>query len=270
MIRRRGVELGERREARRAGRRHELIDVEAADRRDPFAVRQRRGFRAQRCEHVVDRSRRLEPRVVPGAKAEQHDVVVVVDQARHDRAAFEVDHARAARRARGGSCRLRRNDRRRCARSRRPCTGEFIVWILPFVTSTSRTRGRVGMAAAAPAVRRRQESQTSSRAMLSHGCCAWRPSGFGCWARTLRLNRSLKSRSSGSGLRRSRPSCYARATATFGRPSRRRMARVAFLSKIVAIGAAERCERGRATRRLDRVARASGDRVPVRAPDEPR
>ena len=45
MIRRHGVELGERREARRAGRRHELIDVEAADRRDPLAARQRGGFR---------------------------------------------------------------------------------------------------------------------------------------------------------------------------------------------------------------------------------
>ncbi len=38
-----------------------------------------------------DGSRRFEPRVVAGAKAEQHDVIVIVDQTGHCGAAVQVD-----------------------------------------------------------------------------------------------------------------------------------------------------------------------------------
>jgi hypothetical protein len=95
MIRRHGVELRERREARRAGRRHELIRVEPADRRDPFAARQRGSAGPEKREDVGDRGRRFEPRIVAGPKAEQHDVVVIVDEPGNDRPPVEVDRARA-------------------------------------------------------------------------------------------------------------------------------------------------------------------------------
>ncbi len=89
------VELGEGRKARRSGRRHELIDVEAADRRDPLALGELAGRGLERLEHGADRVGVLEPRVVAGAQAEQHDVVVVVDDARDRRAPAEVDRPRA-------------------------------------------------------------------------------------------------------------------------------------------------------------------------------
>ena len=45
--------------------------------------------------HLGDRGRRLERRVIAGPDPEQDDVIVVVDEAGHDRAAAQVDLARA-------------------------------------------------------------------------------------------------------------------------------------------------------------------------------
>ena len=41
--------------------------------------------------HIFDGGRCFEPRVVAGAKAEQHDVIVIVDQAGHGGAAVQVN-----------------------------------------------------------------------------------------------------------------------------------------------------------------------------------
>ena len=103
MIGRDGIELGERWKARRRRRRHELIDVEAADRRDPFAVRQRRCLRGERFERGRNRMRVLEPSIVAGAKSEQHDVIVVVDDTGDHGAALQIDSLRAGRRARAAA-----------------------------------------------------------------------------------------------------------------------------------------------------------------------
>ena len=95
MIRRGRIELRERRKSRRLGRSCELVDVETADGRDPFAGRQRGRLRRDRRKHGFDRIRVLEPRVVARPQSEQHDVVVVVDEARNSRAPSKVDSLRA-------------------------------------------------------------------------------------------------------------------------------------------------------------------------------
>ncbi len=97
MIRRRGVELGQRRESRSAGGWNELIDVEAADRRDPLARGQLLRVRGDQLLHVGDRFRGLDPRVVARAQPEQHDVIVVVDQPWHRGTALQVDDLGATR-----------------------------------------------------------------------------------------------------------------------------------------------------------------------------
>ena len=62
--------------------------------------------RREHREHVVDRSRGLEPRVVAGPQAEQHDVVVIVDEpgttVRPSRSIVRVQRVAASR-----SCRRR-------------------------------------------------------------------------------------------------------------------------------------------------------------------
>ncbi len=52
-------------------------------------------LRAQCSLHIRDTERGFEAGIVAGAFAQQDDVVVIVDQSRHDRAAVHVDHLQA-------------------------------------------------------------------------------------------------------------------------------------------------------------------------------
>ena len=72
-----------------------MILVEASDRRDPSAGGNPRRASGIHRLNVRDGVRVLQRRVVPGSIAHQHDVVVVVDDAGHDRASLQVDHLRA-------------------------------------------------------------------------------------------------------------------------------------------------------------------------------
>ena len=62
---------------------------------DELARRHGAASRADRGLHVRDRERVLEPRIVARTQAEQHDVVVIVDEPRNGRAPLQVDHAHA-------------------------------------------------------------------------------------------------------------------------------------------------------------------------------
>ena len=98
VVRYRRVELADRGEAaarRNARRRIQVIGVEAADSGNPrVAVGQPGCTRGIDLLHVLDRQRVLERRVEAGPVAHQHDVVVVVDDPRHHRAAAQVDDLR--------------------------------------------------------------------------------------------------------------------------------------------------------------------------------
>jgi len=91
MIRVGRVQLGERRHPLFS----ELREVPAAHRRDEAAGGNRLRARSDDRLHVRDRRRGFEARVVAGPQAEQDDVVVVVDEAGHDRPALEIDRPRA-------------------------------------------------------------------------------------------------------------------------------------------------------------------------------
>ena len=69
-----------------------MVPVEPSDRRDPCAAWNGLGARRERLLDVANREGVLERRMVAGPIPHQHDVVVVVDDARHRRAAFQVDH----------------------------------------------------------------------------------------------------------------------------------------------------------------------------------
>ncbi len=87
MIGRGGVQFCQRRQALFG----ELRRVPAAHGRDEFPGRNRFRARGDGRLNVFDGSRRFEPRIVAGAQAEQHDVIVIVDQAGHRGAAVQVD-----------------------------------------------------------------------------------------------------------------------------------------------------------------------------------
>jgi hypothetical protein len=70
-----------------------MVAVKAADGRDPRAARYVSGARREDLLHVADRGGVFERRVIPGPVPHQHHVIVVVDDARHDGAAFQVDPA---------------------------------------------------------------------------------------------------------------------------------------------------------------------------------
>ena len=91
MVRRGGVELGQRRQALL----RELRRVPPAHRGDELAGRHGLRARLQRGLHVGDGRRGFEPRVVTRPDAEQDDVVVVVDQAGNGGPAAQVDRLRA-------------------------------------------------------------------------------------------------------------------------------------------------------------------------------
>ncbi len=104
VVGRRGVELGERRQALLG----ELRRVPSAHRGDELSGRDALRARLDRRLHLGDRRRRFERRVIAGADPEQDDVVVVVDEAGHDGPAAQIDLARAR-----DSVAVRRADRRR-------------------------------------------------------------------------------------------------------------------------------------------------------------
>ena len=87
MVRGGGVEFLQRRQTLLG----ELRGVPAAHRRDELAGRNRLRARLDGRLHVGDRRRRFESGVVSRPDAEQHDVVVVVDQAGNGGAAAQVD-----------------------------------------------------------------------------------------------------------------------------------------------------------------------------------
>ena len=142
-------------------------------------------------------------RVVAGAQPEQHDVVVVVDDARHDGAALQVDHAACSASCRGGSCRPRRNGRRRSVRTRRRCCAR------PSCGSCRSSRARRGQGGAVGALRERcrerqqrknRERRTDQRVCETHRIVL--PVDGSCWI--VRRGRSAARRayrlSSGMGL----------------------------------------------------------------------
>ena len=91
MIGCRGIELGQRRQPLLG----ELRRIPSAHRRDEAAGGHALRSRLDHRLHLGDRGRAFERRVIPGPDAEQDDVIVVVDEAGHDRAAAQVDFARA-------------------------------------------------------------------------------------------------------------------------------------------------------------------------------
>src|SRR2546428_11423474 len=74
---------------------NELVAAEAADRRHPLAWLRFLCSRRQRRERLFDGVGVLEACIAPRTQAEQQDVVVVVDDPRHHRAAVQVDRASA-------------------------------------------------------------------------------------------------------------------------------------------------------------------------------
>src|SRR5262245_49760317 len=95
MVRRHAVEFRQCRETRRRWCRRELVDVETADRGDPLAIIQAIRALFYCRQHFIDGAGILQPGVMAWPEAEQHDVIVVVYEAWHDRAAFQVDGAGA-------------------------------------------------------------------------------------------------------------------------------------------------------------------------------
>ena len=188
------------------------------------------------------------------AQAEQHDVVVVVDEPRHGRAAFEIDRARAAR---SSASRFVPTSAKRSPTMRTDSTtvsAAFIVWIWPFVTSTSRTAGQGcdGGCGAGCA----NAGATTSRAPTERAATVFSstrpdPPAMASSSETLCGYFRLSSRCRES-WHHARWNGQARL-----QDSRRRPVRPRGL-------------RRRATRRLDRVARASRDRLPDSAAGEPR
>src|SRR2546425_5944524 len=91
VVRHRLIQLRERRQASRLARGKQMVPMESADRGDPGISWNPLGAGGENLLNVANRIGVFEGRVITGPVPHQHDVVVIVDNTRHNRAPPKID-----------------------------------------------------------------------------------------------------------------------------------------------------------------------------------